>query len=1147
MDFLCLQETHSTSAREFSRWLRAAIDNKLLSSAYSCISSPGTNRSSGVAIIYKSQYLLTSSQSDQQGRFVCGQFTVADQTFSLCNVYGPNKAREGALFFESLYPVLDPDIPSIVCGDFNTVVDPHLDRRGCNIFSPWAYNWSHTLTTFMSTFSLHDVWRRLHPDAEAYTWHRPNSRQASRLDMFWIASFFLPLILAVDILPFFRSDHSYVYLKFSLPGVVHRGPGVWKLNTSHMSDPSFILLITRFWESWQAEKRSFSFLTAWWDAGKVRLQRLIKSYSKRQASTYRKQVRSLERTLYFLDRRSENGEDVAGLLSDTKSELEELHRQRARGCCLRAGVQWAEEGEASTAYFFNLERKRGQERLFSAIRTLGDIVVRSVSLIARAWVSFYVLLFTAQPLVVGEQDFFLSQLDRRLSAAERALCEGELTLEECKAAVDGMASGKSPGVDGLPAEFYQRFWPLLGADLVEVLNYAYTTGRLSPSQRSGLITLLHKRGDHLEMKNWRPITLLCADYKIAAKAIANRLLEVLPTVVHPDQSCGVRGRDPVVNRRMLQDLVHDVNHRGLGGAVLSLDQEKAFDRVDWGFLLRVLDRMNFGSSFCKWVNLFYTRISSSVLVNGERSESFFVSRGVRQGCPLSPLLYVLMAETIASAIRNDPHIDGFSLPGRRCIKLCQYADDTSIVVMSDFSLEAVFKLFQRYERASGAKLNVTKTHGLLLGTWASRQSLPVALDWSSHSITVMGAKLMNVLDDSNWTAPLEAFDQTLDTWRQRRLSYHGRALVLNSLGLSTFWYLVSFLTMSSKVRKAVRSTAFSFLWNEKRERVARSSLTQPSSSGGLNVVDLDHKISAFHVTWVRRLAQAPDHPGFFFFSRALRVAFAGRSLQQILLLPAPSQTAMNLLPPFFRSVMMAWFRLSRRLENGNIVVDGSGSVVPLASLSVRFAYRQFSRLAREDHRCVAAFRSWGMPVEWSSVWSNLHLWRFVRPVRDTNWLIAHGVLPTADRLIRFGVRIHPSCHCGQAESLIHLLVECPVAKRLLAWYQSLVRSVVPRLARPTPSQILLGYDKSVKIPPVFPCLLGLIRHRLWIARNAFRFDGSPVVFRSLLALVKSSLRFTLRVQQRHCPRDLFVESWLAGGVLGHVTPDNIIAFSAGFS
>ena len=220
---------------------------------------------------------------------------------------------------------------------------------------------------------------------------------------------------------------------------------------------------------------------------------------------------------------------------------------------------------------------------------------------------------------------------------------------------------------------------------------------------------------------------------------------------------------------------------------------------------------------------------------------------------------------------------------------------------------------------------MTKSRGLLLGTWASCQSLPVALDWFSHSITMMGAKLMNELDDSNWSAPLVELKQTLDIWRQRRLSYHGRALVLNSLGLSIFWYLASFLTMSSTVKTAINSTAFSFLWNGKRERVARSSLTQPSSSGGLNVVDLNLKLDAFHVIWVRHLGQSPDHPSFFFFSCALRVAFAGRSLQQILLLPAPSQTAMNLLPPFFRSAMSAWFRLSRRLENAT---SSSMALVP---------------------------------------------------------------------------------------------------------------------------------------------------------------------------------------------------------------------------
>ena len=249
------------------------------------------------------------------------------------------RLARGGIFFESLYPVLDPQIPCVLCGDFNTVVDPGKDRRGCNIFSPWAYNWSASLTQLMTTYDLHDVWRLHHPDRLDFTWHRPSLAQASRLDMFWLSAFFLPLVSSVGIFPFFRSDHSYVHLKLLLPDSVHRGPGVWKFNTQHLKDPSFVLLVTQFWESWQAEKRSFLHLSAWWDAGKVRLKRLICSFSRKHASMFRKRVSSLERTLFFLHRRADRGEDVDQLLADTKSALAAAHRQRARGCQIRANVQ----------------------------------------------------------------------------------------------------------------------------------------------------------------------------------------------------------------------------------------------------------------------------------------------------------------------------------------------------------------------------------------------------------------------------------------------------------------------------------------------------------------------------------------------------------------------------------------------------------------------------------------------------------------------------------------------------------------------------------------------------------------------------------------------------------------------------------------
>ena len=141
---------------------------------------------------------------------------------------------------------------------------------------------------------------------------------------------------------------------------VHCGPGVWKLNTQHLKDQCFILMVTQFWKSWWADKRAFFKLSVWWDAGKASPQNLICSFPRKKASTFQKCVSFLECPSFFLQRRAEE-KDVARMLADTKSKLEDAHRQQARGCRVRANVQWAKEGEPSTAYFYNLERRKGPD------------------------------------------------------------------------------------------------------------------------------------------------------------------------------------------------------------------------------------------------------------------------------------------------------------------------------------------------------------------------------------------------------------------------------------------------------------------------------------------------------------------------------------------------------------------------------------------------------------------------------------------------------------------------------------------------------------------------------------------------------------------------------------------------------------------
>ena len=189
-------------------------------------------------------------------------------------------------------------------------------------------------------------------------------------------------------------------------------------------------------------------------------------------------------------------------------------------------------------------------------------------------------LFTAGSTDDGVQEQLLGNLTARIPADQVPVCNGHLSIAEVLVALKGMSKGKAQRSDGLPPEFYLALWDVMGVDLVEVLNSSLTAGALPLSQRTALISLIFKKGDRAEHKNWRPITLLNANYKICARTLGGRLLSVLHYIIAPDQTCGVRGRFIGENVALLRDVVDCANEADLPVAILALDQEKAFDRVD---------------------------------------------------------------------------------------------------------------------------------------------------------------------------------------------------------------------------------------------------------------------------------------------------------------------------------------------------------------------------------------------------------------------------------------------------------------------------------------------------------------------------------------------------------------------------------------
>ena len=228
-----------------------------------------------------------------------------------------------------------------------------------------------------------------------------------------------------------------------------------------------------------------------------------------------------------------------------------------------------------------------------------------------------------------------------------------------------MNNGKSPGSDGLTTEFFKIFWNTIKSFYIKSVNYSYEHNTLTTIQNQGIITLLPKKDKDLtSLGNWRPISLLNIDYKIITKTIANRMKKVLSNLINNSQTGFLKGRYIGENIRTIFEVIEHLNEEDKPGLIFFADFEKAFDSIDHNFIFKALKYFNFGTSFINWIKLFYKDAQSCIVNNGHMSEFFKIERGVRQGCPLSPYLFILIIEILYKSVQEDNNIKGITMFNR---------------------------------------------------------------------------------------------------------------------------------------------------------------------------------------------------------------------------------------------------------------------------------------------------------------------------------------------------------------------------------------------------------------------------------------------------------------------------------------------------
>ena len=241
--------------------------------------------------------------------------------------------------------------------------------------------------------------------------------------------------------------------------------------------------------------------------------------------------------------------------SRLKSDLDILLANDAIGYQIRSKAERVEKGEKNTAYFLNLEKYRQSKNAIFKLTKSNGKQVNSKEKILTEIGNYYQKLYGSKNVPAEEMNTYFESLDsvniRKLNNFESNSCEGNITAIECNRVLSKFKQNKSPGSDGLPVEFYKQFWHLLKDHMTSVFNEALDNEKLSDSQRQGILTLLHKKGDPQLLKNYRPIGLLNTDYKILMHILANRMHKVLHTIISEDQNGYVKKRFIGYNIRLI--------------------------------------------------------------------------------------------------------------------------------------------------------------------------------------------------------------------------------------------------------------------------------------------------------------------------------------------------------------------------------------------------------------------------------------------------------------------------------------------------------------------------------------------------------------------------------------------------------------------
>ena len=814
---MCLQETYSKPQDELI-WQNDWGDKN--QAVFNSNAEISRKADAGTAILLNHPSLhFGNIRKDGGGRILAAEIRCDSFVFQVVNVYAyhssyPKQKREG--FFNQIYDFANINLTKILRGDFNCVENPTLDRHPAKISNNTE---SKHLTELVQIYKMFDCATKLQQTKHTYF----SEISSSRIDRIYASNDVN--VVSVRVSPNHFSDHNVLIAQVNIPLQASRGKGYWKNNVKCYENETFLNDLETKWKIWKKQQKSLS-LVEWWIQVKNKVKKLVIEHS----------ARLKQENLAIENNIKQQLEQLANLpnfklYSELKKKLAKLQIESFRKKLLKNEQLFQYSNNLATKEFFKQFLQKRQNVTIDELIDDGGISKTTPIDLAEHFQRFYTKLYSCDQINPLEQNFFLNNLDVGLSDQQKQYLQNDLSDFEIETAISQMAKGKAPGPDGLSVEFYTRCWPIVKHDFVNLLNQMYSIQSIDNRTKSGFITLIYKKGPQTKISNYRPISLLNYDLKIFTKCLTNRLKPFMSNLSHENQYAKP-GKQIFSIANLLRDLWWDASDSKIDAYFVSLDFKKAFDSTDQHWLSRVLHKMNFPTKFIRTVNSLNKDANVRVLVNGFRTGKVPINKGVRQGDPLSLYLFLLAVEPLVATINNDKRIEGLGKGRKRNVKCPSYADDLTLTLVGSPSVCLAFEIIERFSEATGLKLNMEKTQGMMVGSSYTDDRLP-SINWRNEFIKILGFRIGNVNPRTIWHDSLEGLRKQKLLINVPFQTWQAKSLLAKSKLLPQITYNAHAYPLSTTTRNLIESEFLNYLTNNPTISLSMRSLQRPINDGGI--------------------------------------------------------------------------------------------------------------------------------------------------------------------------------------------------------------------------------------------------------------------------------------------------------------------------